>query len=736
MEYGQRLNVIHKSRDLVETFYGMKDAPGCAENQFSAMHDMTLDRFPHVSPRERRLLVELTRTENRPRDTVVEDPVLVETTEEAYEGEQVEGPVTIDTEVTVNSYPDQRPLINVGTSGMVDNPGYGYPITETVTTETYKTYEYSEDLVSGEVIRKVSTYTRVTRTYTAVVRATDPHSFKFNGEHTFFIDRDMIGGRPYYRPVMDGEMFSDVVFDGSEHEVVMYGAYFVVFPEMWYVNSVNRDERGYVGDTMQATAVYLSDVNGNELEQIPIIGEYFEPNNEMTDDNGEPLKPGQLWLADVGAGSVIYKWNGAAWEPGVSYLTIEVDGNANLLVVGDYLDITAEGHKIMYETNTLGLIGHVQVQNIIREAGQPTKIVIKGITRALEEGEVIDPEYLELGVYVPRMDWVFEAGGRLWACRYGEQVNGEFVNEIFCTKARSFSQWLCFTGAADGGPLATDSFVFNVSEAGDFTGACLYNGMPTFFKKDVMYRVSGTTSSGFSLYSDSVPGVQAGSGLSLCIGGGILYYKGSTGVYAYSGSMPVRISDDLGARIKRDAVGGTYGRKLVMFMKERDERWIYVFDTLMNAWTRESVDEDVIGMTELDDMLLVQTVSGFFGLSSHEEKIREYPGISVNGLETAVEWEGWTGLMGLGSTGKKYVSRFEVRFRLPVGCVMGIDVEYDTNGKREQVLRVDGREGIETMEATVRLRRCDHFRLRLWGRGECEIMTISKVVEGGTARNG
>ena len=65
---------------------------------------------------------------------------------------------------------------------------------------------------------------------------------------------------------------------------------------------------------------------------------------------------------------------------------------------------------------------------------------------------------------MPKMDFVIESNNRLWGCRYGENNDGDTVNEIYCSKQGDFKNWQCFEG------VATDSYVASCGTDGEWTG--------------------------------------------------------------------------------------------------------------------------------------------------------------------------------------------------------------------------------------------------------------------------
>lgn len=741
MRYGAKLGVIPKVREMINVFGGVNRLPGCGENEFAEMSNMTCDCYPRAAAREPRLEVELTVDNIVFHDNELIDMVIGEWQPYNEEDEPDSG-TDIETDKTETIEIDQRETITNEDDTVIENPGYGYQRRTVIRLHERTDYVYQDGIGGGRERREILNKFRET-TIIAVQKTENATALKFNGEHVFFMNRFTDGEyEGLVLPVLDGKTLQLGQGSGGLTNIrtTTYGAYFVVQYDdeagdkhIFFVNTSDTEDRG-TAELYNSAIVYMTDEYGERLDPT-----FTSAYGEMPQEGGdEEINEGDTWLTIVGNDTKLFRWIAGEWTEVQTMLMLDVDltmgtteKNDSFIFTGDYYDI--DEHYVGAIESINGLSGRVRIE---RRVGKGKYLIKGSFTPNFEGSANYEQEILlVMRPYVPICDHLFEYGGRLWGCRYGEQVNGEFVNEIFCTAARSFTQWQRFTGEADGGPLDTDSFVFNVSEAGAFTGGCVYNGVPTFFKKDTMYRVSGSLSSGFSLYSDSVPGVQEGSSDGICVVNGVLYYKASTGVYAYAGGMPQRVSDKLGSVVMRDAVAGVYGSKAVFFMKELGESRLYIYDTETGAWTIEETDP-VLGMTGIDDGLVVQTTKGFYMMSQRMEQMKEYDGLSVNAIERAVRWSCCSGLMGLGNTDRKYVTRIELRYLMPVSSMMLIDVEYDSSGKRIRVGQFQGSEKLETRVASIRLRRCDHFRLHMQGVGACEIVTMTRTVEGGSERDG
>lgn len=565
----------------------------------------------------------------------------------------------------------------------------------------------------------------------------DAECLTYNGESILYIARE---GQAVY-PVVDGLPYMTEQLTDTEHKVVCYAGYFVVFPEGWYINTVDKLEFGFIDAEYSISRIFYSDIDGLPLEPDYITGAVEEPLRES--DKGpdwDGYQEGAIWLRvrrTIGDAEV-FRFDGEIWEPRECLIALEEEAGDKLVREGDTIRINFTQPL----TGVYGLNDRVTVRNVVDTEGGKLLVVRGWIIRDAEGGLSVEvqPEAgtVTKTVWLPEIDFCVEHDGRLWACRYGLQ-RGETVNEIFCTAARSFSQWEVYDVDEDGVPLDTDSVGLSVSSAGAFTGAAIYNDVPTFFKEERMYRVSGSSASGFSLYTDTVPGVREGCEKSLCVAGGVLYWMARMGVYAYNGGRPTRISTKLDGVIRTDCMAAGNGRKAVFVWRELDQQQMYIYDAEFGTWTREELKYPVRDITTIGEMIVVKEEGeisyGWWTMADQREEGLSRDGFELIGVEKQFYWHCETGLRGLTSTRTKYVSRVDLRLELETDATAMVSVEYDSSGVWERLALI-GRAGLRTQDIGCRLRRCDHYRLRIEGAGQAQIVTLAETTEGGSERHG
>lgn len=319
---------------------------------------------------------------------------------------------------------------------------------------------------------------------------------------------------------------------------------------------------------------------------------------------------------------------------------------------------------------------------------------------------------------VPVLDYVCVHENRLWGCRYGMQVSSddvsETVNEIYCSVLGNFKDWATGTGA-------NNAYTMTVGEYGPFTGCVSHRGQLLFFKENIVYRVSGDKPSNFRIDKISESGLQEGCEKSLEIIDEVLYYKSPSGVYAYDGSIPQKISDALGNFYYTDAVAGKHFSKYYISMVHDGVRKLYVYDTRTGLWHAEA-GADVRFFTEYDGALYGAVGNDIVCLSGTPA-----PFFDATETEGLVEWRVETGDIGLDSPYQKYYHRLLVRMDIELGS--RVKIEFSANGG-DWLLGCDFTSPQKrSVQIPIATPRCDHMRLRISGIGEARIYSIAYETE-------
>lgn len=317
---------------------------------------------------------------------------------------------------------------------------------------------------------------------------------------------------------------------------------------------------------------------------------------------------------------------------------------------------------------------------------------------------------------MPKMDFVIESQNRLWGCRYGEDNNGNVVNEIYASKLGDFKNWDCRMS------VSTDSYNASVGTDGQFTGAVTHLGYPTFLKEGFMHKVYGNYPANYQIQTTACRGVQNGCHNSLAIVNEVLFYKSRTGVMAYDGSLPTEVSYALGDGSYDSAVACGHGSKYYISMRDESDKYhLFVYDTKKGLWHRED-------NTRVDAFCSCRNELYYI---PHGESVIKTMFGSVTMDTTPVKWMAETGALMTSSPDKKYISRLNVRMSLDFGTIVHFYIQYDSTGEWHHAATMTGT-SLRSFSIPIRTRRCDHLKLRIEGTGDCKIHSITKTIEQGS----
>lgn len=329
---------------------------------------------------------------------------------------------------------------------------------------------------------------------------------------------------------------------------------------------------------------------------------------------------------------------------------------------------------------------------------------------------------------VPDMDFVCANENRVWGCK---------GDTIYASKLGDPLNFNVFDG------LSTDSWSVDTGTPGDFTGCCSFQGYPTFFKENAVFRIMGDEPRSFTLRKLNIQGVKAGSAYSIVEIRSSLYYLSRVGILQWNGGdYPTVISGALGGEpgMLRHANAGTDSLRYYawLYMYQYDESFnayvsvykLCVFDTRYGTWHEIAVDEPYVtnirftgdganGWMITRDITpqglgYVYALHEFNSGSDTDTEWRVTFADSTRAYKTALT----------GSESKKGVLRLLIRCRL--AGTMKVWLAYD-GGDFEEAAAFGGEDGMEKGSRVVPLvlRRCDFWQLRLTGTGDAVIYSIA-----------
>ena len=528
-------------------------------------------------------------------------------------------------------------------------------------------------------------------------------------------------------------LVADVQFDPSaQYKMVGMGAYLLVFKDTgdgldngWYINTVDRttennqttyNDCGFIDQTNEIQAN-----NSNKIVSLTMCGKDGTAYNDITVSNTAPQNPtnGQKWLDTSGSTHYlkVYASTTSMWTTvSTTYVKISCPQIALGFKEGDAVNIsglvaTAPGQGEADITDQVKFLNNTSIiQSIDPDNGW---IVIIGI---IDRVNTQKSGTVKVERKAPLLDFVCECNNRLWGCRYGlNRERDKTVNEIYACKQADFKNWFCYAG------ISTDSYAASVGSDGVWTGAVHYGREVLFFKEDCIHKLYGTMPADYQLIELKHRGVQRGSEKSIVCVNETLFYKTTTDIVYYDGSLPVSISYQLGEGSFHNAVAGSIGNKYYINMQDAGGNYsLFVYDISKQLWHKED-NVYVKEFCRVDNSLYAIIGNELVDLMSVEQSQQE----------SDFEWFAETGYIGYSYSDNKYVGRILVRLSKRATTKISLFISYDNMDTWEQIAEISG-DGTRSYSIPIIPRRCDRFRVRISGVGDCKIYSISKVLDIGS----
>lgn len=499
-------------------------------------------------------------------------------------------------------------------------------------------------------------------------------------------------------------------------QLISMGAYVIIMPDKKYINTADLSDFGNI----EASYTSATDV---KFSLCTINGDSYS--NVVVSDTA-PTDPanGDYWIDTSGKPHAlkVYSETSSMWiSVPTTYIKIAAAGIGAVFKQYDGVTISGVVKPALSDLNNTIILWdvHHDADNPANDYLIVTGLLDAVITQTASEGAI------KIERRMPKLDFIIESNNRLWGCRYGTSIDGKIVNEIYASKLGDFRNWNCFMG------ISTDSYVASCGTDGQFTGAITHLGYPLFFKENCLHKVYGNYPSNYQVQTTALQGVQKGCGRSLAIVNAVLYYKGRNGVCAYDGSLPTEMSSVFCGERYSDAVAGAHHNKYYISMKDTSGGWhLFVYDSKVGLWHKEDNIQADAWCSCRNEMYFIDHA---------DKKIKTILGSGT--VDTSpVEWMAETGIItSPNNTGaypdlianRKFVSRMQIRMALVLGAVVNAYIQYDSCDSWEHLWTMTGT-SLKTFSIPIRPRRCDHFKLRLVGTGECKIFSISKSIEQGS----
>ena len=438
-------------------------------------------------------------------------------------------------------------------------------------------------------------------------------------------------------------------------------------------------------------------------------------------------------------------WDGEQWQDGGLFAEpIEAHRDLGAVTVGDgtLYGESAKANTITLEYTRVEILEMIRIRvgdgitisgmtvaennktAIVREIGVNAqgKAVLRFSDYCFTIPETEDGEeqtsYREEAVTIyrtmPDMEFMFEHGNRLWGAK---------GKEIFASKLGDPMNWNCFEGLGD------SSWYLATQSKGDITGGISYR-YPVFFREGSMLTVYGTSPAAFQTSETDVAGVRRGCHRSLGRCNGYLVWLAGKGVMLYDGNSVY----------PQESVFGEWNIKDMLTLGDGDDFFcvadpedtesevhgIFRYDTGKGLWTREDCGK-IFALTEDEGKM-------YCLCDTNGRSIQIINGTDPEQEEGTVESFAEFGDITVGTMNSKHLSKLRLRVELEKEAGLSLWIQYDSTGQWQKLYEIlPGKK--RSLFVPVIPRRCDHFRLRLQGRGKWRLFALEKeIYQGGTKK--
>jgi hypothetical protein len=256
-----------------------------------------------------------------------------------------------------------------------------------------------------------------------------------------------------------------------------------------------------------------------------------------------------------------------------------------------------------------------------------------------------------------------------------------------------------------------------LGEEGAFTGAATVGGYPVFFKENSLHKIYGSRPENFRIQSLSCVGVAPGCEKSIAhLGNGVIY-EGRDGFYFYDGSMPVKLSQDLEGKTYEGGIGGVLDSVYYVTVQEEGQEKVLTYDSKNRLWHRENGNGAKEYMA-VNGVLYYRREDGLYAIGTE----------GGEAAEAQVQWEGVSGILREEEPDQGSLVGLKLRLSMEPGSSVSFYGEYDSSGSWEALGLIQGYR-LHSREIPLRIRPCDHLRLKVKGRGDVTIHSLTLTME-------
>lgn len=318
-----------------------------------------------------------------------------------------------------------------------------------------------------------------------------------------------------------------------------------------------------------------------------------------------------------------------------------------------------------------------------------------------------------VNILAPAIQYATVWNNRIWATDTGGEM-------IYASKLGDFQQFYRYDG------LSTDSWYGQVATEGTFTGITTYKNSILAFKQNCIHEIMGDKPSNYSItqqYDDG--GCNSHNSITEC--SGRLFFTSYDGVYAYTGSYPIKISDNLGdidlTSVK--PLGCCDSENYYLLCGSG----LYQYNIGLGEWLKIlDIDiTDVGGLYRANKRVLFSyRANGVSGDSLYY--------LDPDAGFDNVNWLAESNRIYLSNMNKSFLNNIFFKIDMFAGSTVSLYVASDSDTfthiktiNYADIVNTDGTRKT-TVRVPVTLKVNDYFRWKVEGSGQAEIMQVDKVI--------
>lgn len=437
--------------------------------------------------------------------------------------------------------------------------------------------------------------------------------------------------------------------------------------------------------------------------------------------------------------------------------SIALSADVTVTIDSDYASITLpSGHGLKYDDaiNITGTIAYtpsggsattspIQASCIVEDVQNTNTILLpsetfiemigEGATNVSLKYSSTPANNTKITRQVPEMDHIIEWNNRLWGASSKD-------NTVYASKLGDPTNWQYYQGTS------MDSYYAQQGTDGQWTGVGTYSGHIIFFKPNSMCRIYGTAPSNYQVTNVESFGVEDGSRLSVVTINDVIYYKSAIGIMAYAGSNPVCISSKIN-NVFANVVAGTEGTKYYATIQTTGQtgaHHLMVYDIQKGLWMRED-NTNIRGCCAINNKLYAISYDSEYLTCADDIYVDPYlvcgegnVGSTINIMNPVdpsesyddIEWMALFGPFHEYLESKKIYS--QISLRLKANGPSAVSVYMALDEKAWELVKTFTSAGTGGEIIPIVPRRCDRYSIKVVGKGNCEIVSLTRRVRQGT----